>query len=80
MISALELSEEHVLQGARAVNPDITIDQLISLANDPETLEKIKSAKEFKFIIIGKTGIGKLTLINGLIGAEVAEVAEGPHN
>ena len=67
---------EDVLQGARAVNPDITVEELIRLANDPETMEKIKSAKEFKFIVIGKTGIGKSTLINGLIGAEVAEVDE----
>ena len=44
------------------------------MANDPETLEKIKSAKEFRLIVIGKTGTGKSTLINGLIGAPVAKV------
>ena len=75
-ISPPEVIDEHVLQGARAVNPDITTEELIRLAQDPETLEKIKSAKEFKFIVIGKTGIGKSTLINGLIGAEVAKVEE----
>ena len=75
-ISAPEISEDDVLLGAKAVNPDVTIEQLISLANDPEILEKIKSAKEFKFIIIGKTGTGKSTLINGLIGAEVAMVED----
>ena len=47
------------------------------MANDPETLEKIKSAKEFKFIVIGQTGTGKSTLINGLIGAPLAKVVEG---
>ena len=73
-ISGLELSEEDVLQGARTTNPDITTEQLIHLANDPETLEKIKSAKEFRLIVIGKTGTGKSTLINGLIGAPVAKV------
>ena len=57
-----------------AVNPNITADQLILLAQDPKMLEKFKSAKEFKFIVIGQTGTGKSTLINGLIGAEVAKV------
>ena len=65
-----------IFQGARVVNPDITVEELIHLAQDPETLDKIKSAKEFKFIVIGLKGTGKSTLINGLIGAEVAKVEE----
>ena len=76
-ISPPETLTEDVIEGARAINPDITIEELTRLAQDPETLEKIKSAKEFKFIVIGKTGTGKSTLIYGLIGAEVAEVTEG---
>ena len=76
-LSELETSEEDVLMGARAVDPDITIEELIRLADDPATLEKVRSAKEFKFIVIGQTCIGKSTLINGLIGEEVAKVEEG---
>ena len=53
------------------------MEELTRLAQDPETLEKIKSAKEFKFIVVGQTGIGKSTLINGLISEEVAKVDEG---
>ena len=75
-ISELELSEQFI-QGARVFNPDITIEELTRLAEDPEVLEKFKNAKQFNFIVIGKTGIGKSTLINGLIGAEVAKVEDG---
>ena len=40
-------------------------------------METIRKAKELNFIVIGHTGIGKSTLINGLIGEEVAKVEEG---
>ena len=47
-LSALELNEEDILHGARAVNPNITIEELIQLAQDPEILDKIRNATEFK--------------------------------
>ena len=77
VVSTHQINGEDVLQGATAVNSNITIEDIKCLANDPKTLEKIESAKKFKFIVIGQTGIGKSTLINGLIGAEVAKVDEG---
>ena len=76
-ISSPEISEEDVIEGATAIHPGITVEELIHLVRDPETLEKIKKAKQFRFIVIGQTGIGKSTLINGLMGAEVAMVEEG---
>ena len=76
-LSPPEITEAEIIEGARAVNPDITIEELTRLAQDPKRLEGIKKAKQIKFIIIGQTGIGKSTLINGLIGAEVAKVEGG---
>ena len=43
-ISPPEISKEDLIQGVRAVNPDITAEELIRLVEDPETLEKIKSS------------------------------------
>lgn len=73
-----EIELKEFIQGARAVDPDIGLEDLLRLCKDPEELEKsIKKAKEIKLLIIGKTGTGKSTLINGLIGEEVAEVKLG---
>ncbi len=72
----IELTE--FIQGAVAIDPDINIDDLLKLAKDTDELERIfKNAKEIKILILGKTGAGKSTLINGLIGREVAEVYLG---
>ena len=60
------------------MDPDISLQDLLSLCKNPTELERsIQHAKELKFLIIGQTGTGKSTLINGLIGAEVAEVKLG---
>lgn len=71
----IELTE--FIQGAIAVDPDVRIEDLQKVAEDTEKLEKIISgAKELSILIVGKTGTGKSTLINGLIGEEVAKVVE----
>ena len=57
--------------------PNISKEDLLHLAEDTEKLESIKNAKEIRLLIIGNTGTGKSTLINGLIGEEVAEVRYG---
>ena len=67
-----------LVDASRSVKPDITIVELKELAEDTETLERIiKNAKEISILIIGKTGTGKSTLVNGLVGEEVAEVQLG---
>lgn len=72
----IELSQ--FIQGARRVNPDVKLEDLLKLAKDPDQLESIfKKAKKIQILIIGKTGTGKSTLINGLVGEEVAEVFLG---
>ena len=69
----IELSD--LMQGARAVDPDIKLEDLLRVASDPEKLERlIKSGKKIRILVIGQTGTGKSTLINGLVGEEVAEV------
>lgn len=71
-------SAEDFVQGVRAVDPDITIEELISLSQDKDKLESLrKGVKEIHLVVIGKTGTGKSSLINGLIGVELARVGEG---
>ena len=75
-VEEIELRE--FIQGAKAVDSDISIEDLLKLANDTEYFKKLfESAKNIQILIIGKTGAGKSTLINGLIGEEVAEVFAG---
>ena len=71
----IELTE--FIEGARAVNPDITLEDLLELAKNPDQLNIIRDAKEIRILIIGKTGTGKSTLVNGLIGQEFAKVCLG---
>lgn len=72
----VELSE--FVEGARAVDADIGLEDLLSLCKDPEQLQHVvRNAKQVRLLIVGKTGTGKSTLINGLIGQDVAEVQLG---
>lgn len=51
------------------VNPDINIEDLLKFAHDTKKLEKICKSKDIiRILILGKTGVGKSTLISGLIG------------
>lgn len=72
-----EIELREFIEGARAVDSDITLDDLQELAKNPDQLNIIRDAKEISILIIGKTGTGKSTLVNGLIGQEVAEVYFG---
>ncbi len=66
------------IQGAKSVNPDVEIEDLLELAKNNKKLEAIfKNSKELKLLVSGKTGVGKSTLINGLIGEEVAVTSFG---
>ena len=74
----VEIELEQFIQGARAVDQDVKLEDLLELTKDPAKLEAIiKSAKKIRILIIGKTGTGKSTLINGLVGQEVATVGFG---
>lgn len=73
-----EIEMTEFIEGAWAVDPDISVEDLLKLAKDTDKLEEMfKNAKEIQILIIGKTGTGKSTLINGLIGEEVADVYSG---
>lgn len=73
-----EIELQQFIRGSQAVDPDVKLEDLLELAKDPAKLESIiKSAKKIRILIIGKTGTGKSTLINGLVGQEVAEVFMG---
>ena len=41
-----------------------------------ETVEMMRRADKFEILTAGKTGTGKSTLVNGLVGRKVAEVSE----
>lgn len=73
-----EIELKEIIDGARCVNSAINIQDILNLAKEPEKIKKIvQDARELRILIIGKTGTGKSTLVNGLIGAEVAEVYSG---
>lgn len=73
-----EIELKEIIDGARCVNSAIDLRDILNLAKEPEKIIKIvQDARELKILIIGKTGTGKSTLVNGLIGAEVAEVYFG---
>lgn len=74
----VEIEMNQFIQGARAVDQDVKLEDLLELTKDPAKLEAIiKSAKKIRILIMGKTGTGKSTLINGLVGQEVATVGFG---
>jgi GTPase SAR1 family protein len=74
----VEVELNQFIQGVKAVDQDVEVEDLLKLARDPERLEAIiKNAKKMQILIIGKTGAGKSTLINGLVGEEVTTVGYG---
>ncbi len=73
-----EIELKEFIQGARSVDPYIRLEDLLELAEDPDKLEAIiKGAKKIQILVIGSTGTGKSTLINGLIGEDLTEVSLG---
>ena len=73
-----EIELKEFIHGARSVDTQISLEDLLSQCKDPEELERtFRAAKEIKLLIIGQTGTGKSTLVNGLVGEELAEVQLG---
>ena len=71
----VELRE--IIQGTTAVDPDIKWEDLAGLLKDNKLINLMKSGKEISMLFTGKTGAGKSSLINSLIGQPVAMVEMG---
>lgn len=72
-------SSQHIKQISNEVQELIGQDQLLLISiEDPQSIEQIRSliSPGTTAILIGKSGVGKSSLVNRLVGAEVQETTE----
>lgn len=80
MAAKLEVELRDVVKGIKAVDPDINWEEVMALFHDEELKEVVKNTRKISMLFTGRTGVGKSSLINGLIGRPVALVEAGVHD
>ena len=67
----------NLIEGAVAMDPGIQWEEILPLFKDDKLKKIVESAKELRILFAGKTGAGKSSLINALIGRKWVQVEMG---
>ena len=70
--------DEEIKEGIRVIGSYVDLSGINFMAFDSKLLNvTLQRGDKLSILVVGKTGSGKSTLVNGLIGQKIAEEAEG---